>query len=48
MVDNADDEVAMIAVEGAQQNSKEVDVAVFDLSGLREDPVENCNNLYTR
>jgi hypothetical protein len=35
----------MVAVKGAQQNRQEVDVAIFDLSWLREDLVKNGNDL---
>lgn len=44
-VDNTDDKASVVPVDGAQQDSEKVDIAVFDLSRLREDLVQNCDNL---
>jgi hypothetical protein len=44
-VDDANHKPGMVAVKGAQQNRQEVDVAIFDLSWLREDLVKNGNDL---
>ena len=45
MVNDANDKLGMISVEGTQENGKEVDVAIFDLPGLRKDFVQNRDNL---
>jgi hypothetical protein len=37
IVNDCDDEVLMIAVQSARENGKQMDVAVLDLSWLRED-----------
>jgi hypothetical protein len=34
VVDDLDNKCRMIAIEGAQQNSKEMDTAIFDLARL--------------
>ncbi len=44
-VDDANDKVRVVPVDSAQKNGEEVDVAIFDLSGLGEDLVKDGDNL---
>jgi hypothetical protein len=44
-VDDADHEIGMVPVDGAQQDGKQMDVAKLDFSRLREDLVKNRDNL---
>ncbi len=44
-VDDSNDKVRVVPVDGAQQNREEVDVAIFNLSGLGENLVKDGDNL---
>lgn len=44
-IDNADDKLGVIAVNGAQKNREKVDISVLDLSGFREDLVKDGDDL---
>ena len=44
-IDDANDKVRVVPVNSAQQDREEVDVAIFDLSGLGEDLVKDGYNL---
>ena len=45
VVNNSHNEVGVVAVHGAQQNSQQVNVAELHLSRLREDLLQNTHDL---
>ena len=44
-VDDTDDESRVVAVEGAEEDGQEVDVAVLDFAGLGKDLVKDGDDL---
>ena len=44
-INRSDDKIGVITIQGTQQYSEKVDVAVFDLAGFRKDLLKDRNDL---
>ena len=45
-IDDADDKIGVVPVDGTQQDCEQMNIAILDLAGLGEDLVEDSHNLF--